>query len=53
MSTTYCDIDYYEDITSSLSFNEKRSVAATLAFSLAFSGGLACLAVEMLLRLQA
>lgn len=53
MNTTYCDISYDEESSSSLSFDEKLSVAAALAFSLAFSGGMACIAVEMLLRLQA
>lgn len=53
MNTSYCDINYYEDTRSSLSFDEKRLVAAAVAFSLGFAGGMACLAVEMLLRLQA
>lgn len=53
MNTTCCNFDFYEQDAPSLSFNEKLSVAAALAFSLAFSGGMACLAVDVLLRLQA
>lgn len=53
MNTTVCDIDFYNEATPSLSLDEKLSLAAALALSLAFSGGLAWLAVDALLYLQA
>lgn len=53
MNTTYCDINFYDEAPASLSPDEKLSVAAALALSLAFSGGVAWLAVHALIRWQA